>query len=162
MPKEAAVSPVAAERSNLAPVRVEVVVPCPPARAFEFFTRDIARWWPRGTHSVSRASCATVTVDAREGGTIYETAQDGSRHTWGTLTRCEPGERLDFTWHPGRNADSAQRVEVRFARVSGGTRVELTHGGWDVLGERAADARRGYQGGWTMILNERYAPFCAQ
>jgi hypothetical protein len=42
----------------LAPIVVDVVVPCPPDRAFEYFTRDIGRWWPLGTHSIGEAQRA--------------------------------------------------------------------------------------------------------
>lgn len=159
MPPGAAVPP-AANTPRVDPIRVEIVVPCPPDRAFDYFTCDIARWWPCATHSVSEADCASVTLEARAGGTIYETAKDGTRHTWGTLTRCDPGTRLDFTWHPGRGAELAQWVEVRFVPVEGGTRVELTQGGWDVLDDGAPAARKGYLMGWTTIFNERYAPYC--
>lgn len=157
----ATVSPAAGDTPRVEPIRVEVVVPCPPDRAFAYFTRDIARWWPAATHSVSEGNCAQVTLEARPGGTIYETANDGTRHVWGTLTRCEPGARLDFTWHPGRGADLAQWVEVSFVAVAGGTRVELMQGGWDVLDDGAPMARKGYLAGWTMIFGERYAPYCA-
>ena len=156
----AAVSPVAGSSPRVEPIRVEIEVPCPPDRAFAYFTRDIARWWPMGSHSVSEAACANVTLDARVGGTIHETAQDGTRHIWGTLTRCDEGARLDFTWHPGRSADLAQWVEVRFVPVARGTRVELTQGGWDVLDEGAAEARKGYLAGWTMIVRELYSRYC--
>ncbi len=34
------------------PLRIEFQVACPPERAFEVWTAEISRWWPKG-HSVS-------------------------------------------------------------------------------------------------------------
>jgi len=58
-----------------------------------------------------------------------------------------------FTWHPGREPDTAQDVEVRFIPLGQGTRLELTHTGWERLGEDAKKARRSYPLGWTYVLN---------
>ena len=107
---------------------------------------------PRATAHRSRSTRVKVGRSTRPRRTAPATP--------GTLTRCDPGARLDFTWHPGRDPNLAQWVEVRFVPVAGGTRVELTQGGWDVLDERAPEARKGYLAGWTMIFNDRYAPYC--
>ena len=63
-----------------------------------------------------------------------------------------------MTWHPGREADTAQEVEVRFTEASGGTLVELEHRGWASLGAQAAEMREGYVGGWEHVLGECFAP----
>jgi hypothetical protein len=41
---------------------------------------------------------------------------------------------------------------VRFLPEAGGTRVELTHTGWEALGDLAADYRTGYESGWVGVL----------
>jgi hypothetical protein len=46
-------------------------------------------------------------------------------------------------------------VEVAFLPDGDGTRVELTHTGWEALGERAEQARRSYDQGWVPVL-ERF------
>jgi hypothetical protein len=68
--------------------------------------------------------------------------------------------RVAFSWHPGREAASAQRVDVAFAPMRGGTRVTLTHDGWAVLGEHAGDTRRNYETGWAFVLGDRYVRHC--
>ena len=40
------------------PLRLEFAVACPPARAFEVWTAEFSRWWPR-SHSVSGDAGAT-------------------------------------------------------------------------------------------------------
>ena len=145
----------------LAPIELDVVVPCDARRAFDYFTRDIARWWPLARYSCAEANAATVAFEPREGGRLVETARDGTEHPWGTVTTWEPGRRVEFTWHPGRDVATAQRVEVVFRAAGDGTRVTLTHGGWEALGERAATAREAYRNGWPTVLGRMYRDYCA-
>jgi hypothetical protein len=64
-----------------------------------------------------------------------------------------------FSWHPGREAATAQEVELRFVGTSSGTRIELEHRGWEVLGDRAEEMRGGYVTGWVPVL-ESYVARC--
>lgn len=67
----------------------------------------------------------------------------------------EPPHRLAFTWHPGGAADSAQTVEVTFARDSDGAMLTLEHRDWHRVGERAPKVRESYDQGWDVVL-DRY------
>jgi uncharacterized protein YndB with AHSA1/START domain len=143
---------------TIEPVRKSVDVGCEPAEAFRIFTDEIDSWWPLATHSVDQAGAACY-FEGREGGSIYETHSDGSIHMWGTVTAWTPPERLVFSWHPGRDASTAQEVELRFVATRGGTRVELEHRGWETLGDDAPRTRTGYETGWVPVL-ERYVACC--
>ena len=53
-------------------------------------------------------------------------------------------------------------MEVRFsAEGAGSTRLDLEHRGWERLGDRAVEARSGYDSGWPQVL-ERYADVVAR
>ena len=93
-----------------------------------------------------------ATMECRVGGTISETRADGETAVWGTVLAFDAPKLVRFTWHPGREPDTAQEVEVTFAEHEGGTRVELTHTGWDRLGEKAEETRSGYDSGWDFVL----------
>jgi len=94
-------------------------------------------------------------MEGRVGGRLFERDRAGKEHVWGIVTAWEPPRRLVFTWHPGRSPDSAQDVELRFSDAGGGmTLVELTHTGWERLGEKAAEARGRYDKGWEFVLVE--------
>lgn len=134
------------------PVRRAVDVRCAPAAAFRLFTDGIDGWWPLATHSVGQANATGCVFEGRLGGRIYETRDEGAPRLWGTVTAWEPPHRIVFSWHPGRDASTAQEVELRFTDTGGGTRVELEHRGWEVLGERAAEIRNGYESGWAGVL----------
>jgi uncharacterized protein YndB with AHSA1/START domain len=143
----------------LAPIVIALVVPCAPARAFDYFTRDIGRWWPLATHSCGAAEAVDVAFEPRLGGQLVERTRSGSRHVWGDVTAWEPGSRIAFTWHPGREAATAQWVDVRFVEDGEGTRVTLTHGGWDRRDDGSV-VRENYVTGWQLVLSQRYGGYC--
>ena len=91
-------SPVVANpKSALAPIVVDLDVPCTADRAFDYFTRDIGRWWPLATHSLGEANAADVRFEPREGGRLVETLHDGSEHVWGEVTAWRPGKQVAFS-----------------------------------------------------------------
>ncbi len=137
-------------------VRKSVTVRCPADEAFRVFSEGVATWWPLETHSVGERSAKTCVLEGRVGGRFFERQEDGTEELWGTVTAWEPPQRLAFTWHPGRAESTAQEIEVRFTPVDGGTRVELEHGGWEKLGERAEEARKEYDSGWDFVLGRCY------
>jgi hypothetical protein len=134
------------------PVRRSVEVSCSPSEAYRIFVDDIDSWWPLSTHSIGQDTAVSCLFEGREGGRIYETHADGSLHLWGTVTAWDPPTGVVFSWHPGRDATTAQEVEVRFVPLEDCTRVELEHRHWETLGDRAAGIRDGYQTGWAGVL----------
>ena len=135
------------------PVRKTVEVGCTVAKAFRLFTDEIDSWWPLATHSVGQSDAQACFFEGREGGRIYESGGDGSIHLWGTVTAWDPPARVVFSWHPGRDASTAQEVELSFSECAGGTRVDLEHRGWEILGEKAESTRNAYESGWVGVLD---------
>lgn len=133
------------------PIRRELVVPADPERAFAIFTAEISRWWPMATHSVGGVETVSVTIDGRVGGDIAEATRDGGRSVWGTVRLWEPPHRFVTTWHPGRPADDATELEVRFEPAPTGSRLVLEHRGWERVawsGDRAS-----YERGWEPVIS---------
>lgn len=139
--------------SRVRPLRKSVTVRWSPEAAFRRFTDEIATWWPRRTHSVGGEAAENVIFEPRVGGRIYEVMRDGRTAVWGTVLEFEPPRRVAFSWHPGREPDTAQTVEVTFAAAGDGTLVELVHTGWEKLGDEALEMRERYDGGWTFVLD---------
>jgi Activator of Hsp90 ATPase homolog 1-like protein len=148
-----------AERAAIEPIVVTVPLGCPPERAFAYFTRDIATWWPLATHSVCADRAATVAFEPRSGGRLFETDREGNVHIWGLVSEWNPPGRLRFSWHPGHEEATAQWVEVTFVPNPKGTLVTLTHGGWEALGERAMTTRTNYSGGWPKVIGTLFANY---
>lgn len=135
------------------PIVRSVSVSWAPEAAFQRFTTDFERWWPRRTHSIGGPCVKRVVFECRVGGLIFEEHLDGRRFGWGKVLAWEPPERVKFTWHPSRSPATAQEVEVRFHPEGSGTRLELVSSGWENWGRGAKGARRGYDVGWGYVLN---------
>ncbi len=140
---------------NESAVVVEVVVPLAPSDAFALFTERIASWWPLESHSVFGSEAASLRFPNQVGGAIVEVSSSGEETTWGTVLEYSTPDRLRFSWHPGRGADTAQAVEVEFTPSAHGTVVRLRHDGWEALAGRASEVRASYATGWVAVL-ERF------
>jgi uncharacterized protein YndB with AHSA1/START domain len=137
------------------PIRRAITVSWPPERAFRRFTEEFGSWWPIASFSIGADRIARVVFEPRAGGRIFEEHRDGRRFQWGEIIDIDPPRRVRFTWHPARDAASAQDVEVRFVPDGGGTRVELVAAGWERWGDDATvhKARKGYDLGWGYVLS---------
>jgi uncharacterized protein YndB with AHSA1/START domain len=138
-------------------IRKTVTVNAPVDKAFRVFTDEIATWWPLEGHSVSDTEAETVVIEGRVGGRMFERSTAGEEIVWGTVQAWEPPNRFATTWHPGRDEETAQEVEVRFVAEGERTRVELEHRGWERLGDEAITKARMYDQGWEAVLEKHYA-----
>ena len=75
-----------------------------------------------------------------------------STAVWGKLIAYDPGRYLAFSWFPGRDESEATVVEVQFTQTEAGTRCDLTHGGFDILGPTADAVSTSYLTGWDLVL----------
>ena len=115
------------------PIRKTVTVPLSPQEAFDLFTGEMDGWWPAGKRPDPGQR---VTVEPREGGRITGRGPGGRRETWGRITRWEPGRALGVDWYLGMDEEEEHPTDllVVFSPVAGGTRLDLTHGGFERLG----------------------------
>jgi uncharacterized protein YndB with AHSA1/START domain len=139
------------------PLEKSVLVRCDPRRAFDAFTAEIDRWWPKETHSVAKA--ASCGIEPFVGGKAFEIAHDGTRHEWGRVTAWNPPRGLTFTWHPGREEIAGHEVELRFTPEGSGTRVTLIHRGWEKLPPEKQSQRESYDKGWGSVFGEKYRAY---
>jgi len=131
-----------------------------PEAAFDRFTLEIGTWWPLASHSLGKLDNAlSVAFDRLEaGGGLVERCRAGDRHVWGSIVAIDRPHLIRFTWHVGRQPDTAQLIEVTFdPGEDGTTTVTLTHSGWERLGDGASEARQGYNTGWDFVLAQYVA-----
>ena len=134
------------------PILLSFEVACPPDHAFRIWTTDIDRWWP-ADHTVTGTAAATVVLEPRPGGRIFERTPTGVEHDWGEVTVWEPPTRLGYLWHLRRNRADATEVEIRFLAAGADTTlVEIEHRGWEALGAGGQDWRDRNHGGWATLL----------
>ncbi len=143
-----------------APVKKTIHVEAPPQRAFDVFTAQFGRWWPK-SHHIGAAEMKDAVIEPKVGGRWYETGVDGSSCDWGTVTAWESPSRVAFTWriHSQYKIDETvdSEVEVRFFADGDGTRVELEH---RIAATDAEQIRASVDspGGWGTLLG-LYADF---
>jgi uncharacterized protein YndB with AHSA1/START domain len=145
-------------RFPVPPIIKTVTVRAAPARAFALFADDFARWWPLArTHTgPDPVDCA---IEPRVGGRVFERAADGRETPWGTVLAYDPPHRLAFSWVVELPAGMEQLVEIRFTAEDRGTRVELTHSGWEQLGDAAASLRERYDRGWGSVFERHFVDY---
>lgn len=139
---------------SLEPVRKQLKVSLSVEIAFELFTYRMGKWWPFSTHSIGKELAQTCIFEGQADGRIFEVMKDGRTEEWGRVLAWDPPHRVAFTWHPGRNQDTAQEVTVTFSPIPEGTLVELVHAGWETLGEAAQKTREAYVTGWDYVLGK--------
>jgi uncharacterized protein YndB with AHSA1/START domain len=144
------------------PIQASVRVRRTPEDAFRIFTQDMGTWWPLEVHSIAqdelegRVKAESIVCEGREGGRIYEVMSDGAEASWATIMTWDPPRRVVLAWKPNLTDGPSTELEVTFHPEDDGTRVDLTHRGWERLGDRAQQARESYGEGWGPVL-ERYA-----
>ena len=144
-----------AEQVTIEPVVKSLRLTLTPEQAFELFTDQMSSWWPLNTHSVGEDRALSVRIEAKVGGRVVETTDDGVEHEWGRVTAWDTGQRVEFTWYPGLPEDQQTMVDVRFREVSGGSEMILVHTGWEARGDIAQTVRDNYDKGWDHVL-DRY------
>ena len=115
----------------LAPVRKQVTLEAPAARAFEVFTQGMTTWWKRD-YSIGAAPFVSITIEPHQGGRWFETDADGNECSWGRVLAWEPPGRVVLTWQIDSewtyDPDLVTELEIRFVAESDTrTRVELEH-----------------------------------
>ncbi len=144
------------------PFTVELQLPYPAQPVWEAFVHHFADWWPVMTHSLSRDPRTCCVLEPTPGGAVLEVTPAGEHQAWGRVLEMDEGRfRLLFTWHPGREPDSAQWVQVEIHSTAEGCLLSLTHGGWEALGEIAPLLRQEYRRGWPEVLDGSFRSWLA-
>jgi uncharacterized protein YndB with AHSA1/START domain len=146
---------------RLVAVRESVLVDASPDEAFNFFTTRMGEWWPLDKASYGGDRAKEIFLEPRVGGRFFERFVDGDEFQTGSVVECDPPDRIVFTW---RTADweGETEVEVTFTEIAEGTRVDLTHRGFERIGPAGVDVAARFRSGWpgvmaayAMIANKR-------
>lgn len=148
----------------LPPVVKSIVVARAQDEAFRLYTQDLAKWWPTQSHSLGGDKVATVAIEGRVGGRVFERWHDGTERLWGTVLAWEAPRRLVHTWHVSTDPEHASEVELRFVALGASrTRVTLEHRNWErMAGAQATKVRDGYNSGWEGVFVEHYGAFAGR
>ena len=145
------------------PIEKTLNVPLRPQQAFDLFTKNLDKWWPLESHSLSAGEGElpkSVNVDRRKGGYVTETRQDGTEGRWATITKWDAGRALSLSWYVGRSEEEATDLEVVFIPTDTGTRIELTHSGFERLADAATAMAQNYKTGWDLVFVKHFGDYC--
>jgi len=129
---------MAEQKQEIAPVQQSVTVDLPIEDVFELFTDRFSEWWPLTSHSEGGEESESCELEPNVGGRVFERTRSGEDREWGVVTEWEPPNRVAFTWHPGALDGEEQTVEVEFRAIPTGTRITVTHTGWEWNGVQAS------------------------
>jgi uncharacterized glyoxalase superfamily protein PhnB len=104
-------------------VTATIDVAVDPGTAFKIFTEEIDAWWDRGpTNFYDGGRALAKRFEPGVGGRYLEVYDDATGDVFeiGRITVWEPGSRLVY-----RSSRDDTEVDVRFAAITGGTRVVL-------------------------------------
>jgi uncharacterized protein YndB with AHSA1/START domain len=142
-----------------AAIKKSFTVKAPPERAFQVFTADFGRWWPK-THYIGDSPLTGAVIEPRVGGRWYGVHEDGIDRPWGDVLAWDPPGRLVLAWRLslefGYDPNLLTEVEVRFtAAGDGGTRIDFEHRDLERFGDSEAAQRTitSMDGGWSLILD---------
>jgi hypothetical protein len=133
------------------PLEIELELRCSADHAFATWTERFGLWWPAG-HTASGDPEASVHLEPRLGGRIFERAGNGREIDWGEVTVWDPPRRLGYLWHIRRTREAATDVLVHFEDTRDGSRIRIEHTGWERLGDEGPSWRDANRGGWAGLL----------
>ena len=141
------------------PIQQSVHVDCPIEDAFRFFTERFVDWWPLDSYSVTGGEAETCEIEPCVGGRVFERTRSGEERDWGSVLVWDPPRRVEFTWNPASPGDGSQTVEVEFLVEADGTRVTLTHRGWQSSGVETCAVESGFTSPGPAMLVVRFCEF---
>jgi uncharacterized protein YndB with AHSA1/START domain len=140
-------------------VTVALDIEVEPELAFAVFTRELDTWWGRGPQYRFLAPYqGTLVLEPGVGGRLIHVADEAAGRVFvvGQIEVWEPPHRLALTWRlPNFESDQTTRVRVSFEPIGDGTRVSVTHSGWDALPARHP-ARHGRTGHHFVMMRGQW------
>jgi len=144
------------------PVTAEIDLPVDPATVYRLYVTRPGRRHPADGLS---GAPAEIVYEPFSGGRWYERGRDGREFEWGRVLEWDPPHRLVLAWMVGASTGvwafdpdpaCASRVEITFEPCAAGTRVRVTHTGFEAHGSGAASIHLGVSGsgGWADDLRD--------
>jgi uncharacterized protein YndB with AHSA1/START domain len=111
----------------------------------------MGEWWPLDLASYGGDRASEIFLEPRIGGRFFERFIDGDELQVGTVTACQPPRLISFTWATSDWLGETV-VDVRFNPQADGTRVDLSHHGFERIGPVGPDVAAKFRGGWPGVL----------
>jgi uncharacterized protein YndB with AHSA1/START domain len=142
---------------SIAPISLTVTVKAAPARAFEIFTGDIGRWWPKGKTPADQPH-VDIIIEPQVQGRWFERDENGNETQWGRVIIWEPPSRVVLGWQLNSQFEFdpsfLTEVELTFAPAGAGqTLITLEHRNLERFGANAETFKGRLSRGWPYFLS---------
>ncbi len=128
--------------------------PSPAPRVFAALTEGISMWWTQKIHPEARS-----VLEPRPGGQWLQTWSNGGA-CFGTIIHVEVPYRIRIQGPLAMTVPADNVVEWQLEPLpNGGTRLHVTHRGWGLFDQAAAD---GYEAGWRDTFGSALANYLAR
>jgi activator of Hsp90 ATPase-like protein len=131
---------------TLEPIVHVLSLRCSPAAAFYAYAH-IGDWW-HPDYTSNTTTLATVVIEPRLGGRVFERHRDGHEVDWGRVTLWAPPRVLAYATHLAQPRETPSEILVMFEATANGCSVRFEHGGWT----EANAAQRAKFGDWPLLL----------
>ena len=133
--------------------RYELQIPIEAGRedVWRALVEETNAWWLPDFHMVGEGS--VVTLDARAGGQLIETREDGGGLLWYTVEKCTPGEELQMVGHLGAawGGPTTTMLSLVLGEQGEGTLLVLTDAQHGHVSEKNVESLRA---GWQQLMSD--------
>lgn len=136
-----------------APLAYELEIPidAPRAKVWKALTDGVNAWWLPDFHMVGEGS--TVTFDARAGGQLIETHENGGGLLWYTVAMVTPGESIHLVGHcfPEWGGPATTLLHLALEEQDGTTILRVSDSQY---GHPSESSMKSLEEGWTQLFTE--------
>ena len=130
---------------------LEIAIDASREAVWNALTEETNAWWLPDFHMVGEGS--TVSFDARAGGQLIETKEDGAGLLWYTVHMCTPGESIHMVGHvfPQWGGPATSLLHMALEERDGQTVLRVTDSHHGQVSEANL---RSLEEGWTWLFTD--------
>ena len=130
---------------------LEIEIEAPRERVWEALTNETDMWWLPDFRMVGEGSA--VHFEARAGGHLVESREDGGSLLWYTVQMCMPGESLHLAGHiaPEWGGPATTMLHLALAEKDGKTVLLVQDALFGHVAEKTANS---LESGWRQLFTD--------
>ena len=135
---------------NSVQIELEVSIQAPRARVWGAIINEVGSWWHPDFYAIPGA---TITLEPRAGGRLYEKNPDGAEGLWYTVTAINPERILELVGHlrPEYGGPATSLLKLSLGEKDGVTKLAITD---TLFGSIDENTRKNIGTGWQQLFEE--------
>lgn len=141
----------APEAASILDLHMEIEIDGSPEKVWQALTDDIGAWWPEDGYAGGKTGRRRYALEAKPGGRMYESWDDGGGLLWGTVVTIEPGRMLQVIGHTFPNWGGPATWFATWSLEGDGSSTVLTFSE-STVGLISAVTAEQKEGGWKFLF----------